>query len=161
MHVTCRCPSGFYLQSVTRKSSRTTAPGEKSQDRDWDACYRAFFDCFNREEFFEAHDVLEPLWLAERRGPNGAFYKGLIQLAGAFVHLQKQRLRPAAALLDRACANLEHYSPLHERLDVGAVLTVIGAWRRRLEEGSFTANPFASGADPEWRLRPPADASDG
>ena len=35
---------------------------------------------------------------AQRHTPNDGFYKGLIQLAGAFVHLQKDRLRPAASL---------------------------------------------------------------
>ena len=54
-----------------------------------DAHYLGYFACFNRGWFYEAHDVLEELWLANRTGPNYAFYKGLIQLAGAFVHLQK------------------------------------------------------------------------
>ena len=39
--------------------------------------------------------VLEHLWLKEGRGaPDYAFYKGLIQLAGGFVHLKLQRSHP-------------------------------------------------------------------
>src|SRR5580698_10045868 len=87
-----------------------------------DPHYLGYFDCFNRGEYYEAHDVLEQLWLKDRQGPNGAFYKGLIQLAGAFVHLRKERLRPAAALFKLAGANLGRYAGTHERLAVSAVL---------------------------------------
>jgi hypothetical protein len=69
--------------------------------------YAGFFHCFNQGLYFEAHDVLEELWLAGgKTGENYAFYKGLIQWAGAFVHLQKGRLRPAVALFDLAATNL-------------------------------------------------------
>ena len=47
-----------------------------------------WLECFNSGEFYEAHDVLEDLWLEERETLNANFYKGLIQLAGAFVHLK-------------------------------------------------------------------------
>ena len=50
--------------------------------------------------------------------PNGNFYKGLIQLAGAFVHLQKNRLRPSAALFKLAQANLVQFPAFHEQLDL-------------------------------------------
>src|SRR2546423_12627744 len=62
-------------------------------DRALDPRYIGFFECFNSQRYYEAHDVLENLWL-ERRDENYAFFKGLIQIAGAFVHLQKQFLRP-------------------------------------------------------------------
>ena len=78
--------------------------------------------------FYEAHEVLEELWLRDKHGPNGAFYKGLIQLAGAFVHLQKNRLRPAAALFELALANLEKYPRRHQRLELAAVRRLIRKW---------------------------------
>jgi hypothetical protein len=100
--------------------------------------YVAFFDCFNSQHFFEAHEVLEKLWLPKRQEANGAFYKGLIQLAGAFVHVQKGRPGPAAALLKLAGTNLVKFPRIHERLDVASVLERIDLWLRRLEtnEGS-------------------------
>lgn len=64
---------------------------------DYDPRYVRFFECFNQQLFFEAHEVLEALWLPQRQGLNGRFYKGLIQLAGAFVHLQKGRRPPGGA----------------------------------------------------------------
>ena len=118
-----------------------------------DAHYLGYFDCFNEGLYYEAHDVLEELWLADRRGPNGDFYKGLIQLAGAFVHLQKQRLRPAAALLKLARANLGKYPPRHEYLVVTEVLDLAADWLRDLEGVQYEVNPLT--ADHVPRLRAP------
>ena len=100
---------------------------------DLDPHYAGYFDCFNRQLFYEAHDVLEELWLQDRRGPAGDFYKGLIQFAGAFVHVQKGRPQPAVALLNLAAANLTKYGPEFERLNIGKTLELIGAWRARLQ----------------------------
>ena len=58
-----------------------------------DIYFRGYFLLFNRQEYYQAHDLLEHIWL-QTEGPEAAFYKGLIQLAGAFVHLQKQFRRP-------------------------------------------------------------------
>src|SRR6266516_4329955 len=113
---------------------------EQFQGQDLDAHYLAYFECFNRGLFYEAHDVLEELWLPNRNSSNGLFYKGLIQFAGAFVHLQKGRLGPAAALLRLAHANLQKYPAIHERLAVKHVLALIGHWLERLETHSSTSN---------------------
>src|SRR6266702_2966293 len=94
---------------------------ESFRGQELDAHYLGYFDCFNRQLFYEAHDVLEDLWLPDRHGAAGNFYKGLIQLAGAFVHLQKNRLRPAAALFKLAQANLEKYPAPPAPLDLPGV----------------------------------------
>ena len=125
---------------------------ESFRGHELDAHYLGYFDCFNRQLFYEAHDVLEDLWLKDKHGPNGAFYKGLIQLAGAFVHLQKDRLRPAAALFKLAHANLEKYPPQHDRLDVAAVGALIQTWLDSLKSTQFKSNPLAAGAPPRIGL---------
>lgn len=117
-----------------------------------DPHYLGYFACFNRQLYFEAHDVLEQLWLEDRHGPNGAFYKGLIQLAGAFVHLKKNRLRPAAALFKLADANLEKYPTSHEQLPVEKTRGLIHDWLQRLETGNFEGNPLTPGNEPELKL---------
>ena len=117
-----------------------------------DAHYLGYFDCFNHQLFYEAHDVLEELWLADRHGPNGDFFKGLIQLAGAFVHLQKERLRPSAALFKLAQANLQKYPTRHEQLEVGAVLDLIQQWLGWLEGGEFATNPLREQIMPRLEL---------
>jgi len=132
---------------------------ERFRGREFEAQYFAFFECFNQSLYFEAHDVLEEIWLPRRTEPNGLFYKGLIQLAGAFVHLQKGRLRPADALLELARANLERYRPIHDRLDVNSVLERISNWRRKLEEGDFKVNPLNSHDLPKIMLSLPAEGT--
>ena len=118
---------------MSQKRDKIAAAVAEFQGRELDAHYLGYFECFNRQLFYEAHEVLEVRWLAERRGPKGPFYKGLIQLAGAFVHVQKDRPGPANALFKLAAANLEKYAPTHERLDLRNVLDMIARYRRTLE----------------------------
>ena len=120
-------------------------------------CYQGYFVCFNEGRYYEAHDVLEHLWLQEgREGGNHAFYKGLIQLAGAFVHLRQQseqpthakhgrRLRPAARLFALASGNLAAYEPTHLGLDVQAVRELCARQMALLVGADFTRNPWQPG----------------
>jgi uncharacterized protein len=137
---------------MTNKSRRISEMIEPFRGQDLDAHYLAYCDCFNRQLFFEAHDVLEELWLSQRNGANAAFHKGLIQLAGAFVHLQKGRLRPAAALFKLAEANLERYAASHEHLDVKGALRLIRESLSKLEGTQFTWNPLSDDSAPRVRL---------
>src|SRR5258708_22078525 len=103
---------------MSRKTEKIALAIEKFQGGGLDAHLLGYLDCFNRQLFYEAHDVLEELWLAHRRGANDLLYKGLIQLAGAFVHLQKDRLGPAAALFKLAQTNLGKYPATYEGIEV-------------------------------------------
>jgi predicted metal-dependent hydrolase len=137
---------------VSRKSAKIAELIEQCRGHALDAHYLGYFECFNRQLFYEAHDVLEELWLDDRKGPNDAFYKGLIQLAGAFVHLQKNRVRPSAALLKLARANLEKYPAVHQHLNVGQVLKVIDAWLELIGSQEFAVNPLGSTNPPRLGL---------
>jgi Domain of unknown function (DUF309) len=117
--------------------------------------YAGYFACFNRGLYFEAHDVLEELWLAQgKAGANHAFHKGLIQLAGAFVHLQKNRLRPSVALFNLAEANLRRYPAFHDRLDVVQTLELVAGWRAAIESDGFAINPLGRRPAPELHPLP-------
>src|SRR5580658_7090067 len=83
--------------------------------------YAGFFRCFNAQLYYEAHDVLEEVWLPIRGQAQAKFYQGLIQLAGGFVHLQKNRLGPAARLFALALANFKDYSARHAGIDLDVV----------------------------------------
>jgi predicted metal-dependent hydrolase len=137
---------------VSHKSTRIAAMIESFQGYELDAHYLGFFDCFNRQLFYESHDVLEDLWLKDRHGIDGNFYKGLIQLAGAFVHLQKNRLRPAAALFKLAQANLEKYPREHWRLNLKAVHDLAQEWLEDLQRNDFSFNPLTAARVPQLTL---------
>jgi predicted metal-dependent hydrolase len=136
---------------VNDKREQVAAIVEGCRGRNLDAHYLAFFDCFNRGWYYEAHEVLETPWHVDRHGPNGAFYKGLIQLAGAFVHLQKNRLCPAIALLRLSGANLAKYPAVHEQLDVRGVISLTARWVQDLES-SGDVNPLRAHNAPKLGL---------
>ncbi len=123
--------------------------------------YRAFFFLFNGRQYYEAHDVLEALWLP-CPDENRSFYQGLIQLAGAFVHFDKhacfpehpvhgRRIAPGCRLLDLAAARLGRFGPLHMRLDVPAVLRMCELWKTRSQH---CVSPLQTHAAPELKLEP-------
>lgn len=141
-----------YAPLMSNKSAKIAVLIESCRGQTLDAHYLGYFECFNRGLFYESHDVLEELWLADRQGPNYAFYKGMIQLAGAFVHLQKNRLRPSAALFKLAQANLRKYPTVHEHLNVTAVLRLIEDWLHQLESDHFAKNPLTMDNAPKLRL---------
>ena len=139
---------------MSKKSAKIAALIESCRGGGLDAHYLGYFLCFNQGLFYEAHDVLEELWLAQRGAENDAFYKGLIQLAGAFVHLQKHsllrpRLKPAGALLRLARGYLSRYPAVHEHLDLNRVLALIEDWLGRLEAGAFEINPLMGASHPQ------------
>jgi len=130
----------------------------------YDPCYLGYFACFNAQEYYEAHDVLEHLWLRGRDG-NYAFYKGLIQLAGAFVHLKKQRARPehptdgrrmhpAVRLFRLAEKNLSAYAPAHQGLDLRDVFALIESHVTRIETSHFSRNSWSPETAPLLQLGP-------
>ena len=142
---------------MSKKSAKIAALIEACRGRDLDAHYLGYFECFNQGLFYEAHDVLEELWLEDPKGPSGNFYKALIQFAGAFVHMQKDsprypRLRPAAALLNLARGYLLPYRPSHGRLDVARVVALAEEWLGDLEQGRFETNPLANKIPPQLKL---------
>ena len=137
---------------MSTKKEKMAGMVERWHGQAGDPHYLGYFDCFNRGLFYEAHDVLEQLWLKNRQAPNGSFYKGLIQLAGAFVHLQKNHLRPAAALFKLAGANLEKYPPQHEQLNLTELRDLAARWLAELEAGGFKANPLTTANRPKILL---------
>ena len=116
--------------------------------------YRAFFFCFNQAQFYEAHDVLEHLWL-QCTDENRSFYQALIQLAGAFVHFQKQalfpnhptharRAAPGRRLLGLASRRLQSFPKWHLGLDVKALCELCALWDVRAGTHAIPLDAFES-----------------
>jgi len=126
--------------------------------------YRAFFQCWNEQRYYEAHDVLEQLWL-RTNSADADFFKGLIQAAGAFVHLQKRfehplhakhskRLAPAVRLFQLAQKNLSRFAPRHHGLDVGALCQLLRAYANQIVRVDYKANPWSPETAPRLELSP-------
>jgi hypothetical protein len=124
--------------------------------------YRAFFRCWNEQRYYEAHDVLEQLWLNTESG-DADFFKGLIQAAGAFVHLQKQyahplhakhsrRLPPAVRLFRLAERNLAGFAPWHHGLNVAALCQLLSRYADEIVMSDYTINPWSPETAPKLEL---------
>jgi hypothetical protein len=126
-------------------------------------CYFGYFECFNTQRYYEAHDVLEHLWLKEgKTSPDHAFFKGLIQLAGGFVHLKLQhaqpehpkhgrRLAPAHRLFLLAATNLSSYAPCHLGLEMEQPVSLALTMAERLERDG-AVNPWSPPTAPLLQL---------
>jgi len=125
--------------------------------------YGVFFQLWNAQRYYEAHDVLEQLWLAEKNLKLARFYQALIQAAGAFVHLQKnfeypshakhgRRLRPAARLFALALRNLEHLPNEFRALDLERFRQTLVRYRDELSKSHFERNPWSPQSAPQLSL---------
>ena len=128
-------------------------------------CYRGFFQCWNEQRYYEAHDVLEHLWLKTTSG-DADYFKGLIQAAGGFVHLQKhfehpahpkhgRRLGPAVRLFRLAEKNLTPFGPIRYGFDVAGLLGLLQRNANAIESSEFTRNPWSPGTAPRIALSLP------
>ncbi|MGD8516100.1 MAG: DUF309 domain-containing protein [Anaerolineae bacterium] len=80
---------------------------------------------FNRGEFFECHDTLEELWMAEPR-PIRQLYQGILQIGVAFYHLQAGRYRAVLYLLRRGSGYLQSFAPHCMGIDIEQLLSDAG-----------------------------------
>ena len=118
-----------------KKSQRTRALLRESGEHDLDPHIVSYFELFNEGSYYQAHDVLEALWLPIRGSKEGDFFKGLIQLAGVFVLLGKGRVDPAGRLLQRVRTHLQAYSGVVHGLDAGRTLDLVEEWEFRVTQG--------------------------
>ncbi|HEV3272933.1 MAG TPA: DUF309 domain-containing protein [Candidatus Methylacidiphilales bacterium] len=118
----------------------------------FDRHYAGFFRCFNAQLYYEAHDVLEEIWLPIRGQAEARFYQGLIQMAGGFVHLQKGRLGPGARLFALALGNFEVYPARHGGIDLDAIRAICREHRRVVIDSGETRNPWSKEHAPQLEM---------
>jgi len=82
---------------------------------------------FNSGRFFEAHEALESLWL-QVQGEEKLFLHGLIQVAAAFHHYQRDNLHGFALLLQKGSAKLMRFPESRFGLDMQNLLTQLRPW---------------------------------
>ena len=124
--------------------------------------YRAYFRLWNEQDYYQAHDVLEHIWL-ETTTDDARYFKGLIQAAGAFVHLKKQfehpthpkhgrRLQPAVRLFHLALKNLADYGPMRHAFDVVTFRKMLEDYVNDILRADYKKNPWSPESAPRLQL---------
>lgn len=137
-------------------------PQAASDDVAAHPCYLGFFRCWNEQRYYEAHDVLEHLWLGTTSA-DADYFKGLIQAAGAFVHLQKQfehpehpkhgrRLAPAVRLFRLAEKNLAEFGAVRHGLDLNGLRSLLHDTAGRIVASEYQTNPWSPDHAPRLTL---------
>jgi len=144
---------------ISWETSQSDFPESAAHKSEFRREYRAFFFCFNDAQFYEAHDVLEHLWL-RCSDANRSYYQALIQLAGAFVHFQKQalfpdhptharRVAPGRRLLALARQRFQSFPSWHLGVDVEALCSLCTLWDK---QAAATPIPLQTFAPPQLPL---------
>lgn len=81
--------------------------------------YEAFVRFFNEGRYHLAYEALLELW---QRHTTQRFYKGLIQVAGAYRHWEDGNLFGAASLFHSAGQMLREFAPRHLGMEIDALL---------------------------------------
>jgi predicted metal-dependent hydrolase len=123
---------------------------------DFRECLERGADEFNRALFFEAHETWEAAWRAQSGEP-AYFLQGLIQVAAAFVKVQRKMPRGALALFDRAVERLSAFPPDAYGVSLAALLAEVAPWRAAVSEASATQGPIPAALPfPYLVVHPPA-----
>jgi len=86
---------------------------------------------FNRREFYECHETLEALWLAEKSEVR-QLYQGVLQVGVAFHHLLRGNYVGAVRLLDRGLNRLRAFGPACRGVDVAGLMEAASRCREQL-----------------------------
>ena len=89
---------------------------------------------FNAQEFFEAHEVWEEIWLVEAE-PEKTFLQGIIQIAAAFHHYGRENRDGAESLLAAGIVKLSRFPRDHRGLEIGDLRTAAKRWARSIGKG--------------------------
>lgn len=113
--------------------------------------YREYFRLFNERRFFDAHEVLEDLWVIEVE-PLRTYYKGLIMMAVAILHWQRGNESGARKLYLLANDNLKGYPAVYEGFALGDFLKTMNRLFVPLVGGSENAKAPVNEELPELGL---------
>ena len=98
-------------------------------------------DQFNAAAFFECHETLESLWLADA-SPNRRLFQGIIQLAAAFVHWQRHQFPGILTLLDAGIAKLAEFPDTVLGVDLAGLRAQAVVARHRFQAGPGALDRF-------------------
>lgn len=93
----------------------------------------AGLNCYQREEFFDAHEHWENIW-RQSQGREKPFLQALIQVAGALHHYRRRNLRGCQALFRGAMRRLEPYPDCFGGVLLVPLRQELAAWQLAVEK---------------------------
>jgi predicted metal-dependent hydrolase len=141
------------MQGDRRKAYRPIPPDRRR------AALEAGLSAYERGDFFEAHELLEPAWMGTSDLAERALYQGLIKLAAGYVHAVRGNPTGVALNLRGARGHLETSLRLDaevaasREIDLRRLIEAIDA---RLAAVSQTATALTEGSGPLIDLLPGA-----
>jgi len=106
---------------------------------------------FERGDYFEAHELLEPAWMGTADLAERALYQGLIKLAAGYVHAVRGNPIGFARNLRGARGHLETSLRLDPEISLGAGIdapSLLAEIDSRLAAATIVAEEFATGHCP-------------
>ena len=88
---------------------------------------------FNAGRYFEAHEVLERLWLAAD-SLDREFYQGVLQVAVGLHHEERANRKGADSMLAKGTSRLAPLAPSHLGVDVARLLDDVRAFQAAASE---------------------------
>lgn len=118
---------------------------QSARPREAHVAFLKFIQTFDKGLYWEAHEILEEIWKRDRQN----FYKGLIQVAASWVHLQRHNRAGVLKVLPRALSYLEEYPEQHRGWDLARL---VSDCRRCLDAVRGQPEPEVAPAE-ECRIR--------
>ncbi|MBJ7597506.1 DUF309 domain-containing protein [Candidatus Nephthysia bennettiae] len=82
-------------------------------------------ELFNQGLYWESHEAWEEAWMPDRKGPDGGFYKGLIQVAAGCLHYGRRNRRGAVNKWRSGADYLRPYLPRHLGVELEPLVTQV------------------------------------
>jgi uncharacterized protein len=113
----------------------TTAPAQSTKLNWAEGALAEGLACYQREEFFQAHEHWESVWL-HLQEPEKSFLQALIQMTVAFHHLQVGNSAGAASLLRKALHRFEVTPASVAEIAISPLSAGVSEWLHAIESGA-------------------------
>lgn len=90
-----------------------------------DEAIRRAVELFNEEKYWGTHEALEAVWKGTPRGKERDLLNGVILVAAAFVHDEKDEQEICISILRRAAKKLQGYAGKYHGIDVDRMARLV------------------------------------
>jgi predicted metal-dependent hydrolase len=94
-------------------------------------------ELFNSGHYWEAHEAWEESWMPDRKGSEGGFYKGLIQVAAGCLHYGRHNRRGAVNKWRSGAGYIRPYLPAHHGIDLQRLVDSVDGYLAAMAAGGW------------------------